>query len=93
MDANFVEIGKQLFRGVLQELGVFLLFLFLFVVVAGFIMKAFSVGLDSTDKSKWNRSGLKLMIDNKTGVNYLSDGKGGMHVRIDAQGKPIIGNH
>ena len=33
---------------------------------------------------------LYAMTDNETGVQYVSDGKGGMQVRIDAEGFPVI---
>ena len=35
-------------------------------------------GLDSTDRDGRHRSGLTLHVDYKTGVEYLSDGKGGL---------------
>ena len=38
-------------------------------------------GMDDSDASKWNRSGLKIHTDKKTGIEYLSDGKGGLIVR------------
>lgn len=91
MDTNFVGIGKQLARGAFGYAGEVFLYGVLILVAVGFLRKAFSVGMDTTDKDKWNRSGLKLMIDNQTGVHYLSDGCGGMHVRVDATGKPVTG--
>lgn len=42
-------------------------------------------GVDSTDRSSWVRSGLRLHIDAKTGVQYLSDGNGGLIVREKAE--------
>ena len=89
METNFVEIGKQLFKGAMQEISTYLVVIFIAIMVIGFLRNAFSVGLDSTDKDKWNRSGLKPMIDNRTGVHYLSDGHGGLHVRVDATGQLI----
>jgi hypothetical protein len=91
METNIVEIGKQLFKGAMQEISTYLVILFVAIVVIGLLRNAFSVGLDSTDKDKWNRSGLKVLIDNRTGVHYLSDGHGGMHIRVDATGKTITG--
>lgn len=35
-------------------------------------------GVDDTDRDGWNRSGLTVHTDAKTGVQYLSDGKGGL---------------
>jgi hypothetical protein len=34
--------------------------------------------VDDSDQSRWHRSGLKVHTDAKTGVQYLSDGKGGL---------------
>jgi len=41
------------------------------------------IGIDDSDTSKWNRSGLKIHRDAKTGIEYLSDGRGGL-VRREA---------
>lgn len=35
-------------------------------------------GMDDSDKSAWNRSNMKVLTDHKTGVQYLSDSRGGM---------------
>jgi hypothetical protein len=39
-------------------------------------MYLFFGAIDSTDKSRWNRSGMKIYTDHKTGVQYLSTGGG-----------------
>lgn len=44
----------------------------------------FAWGLDDSDKSAWERSGFSVMIDHKTGLEYLSDGKGGLILRQSA---------
>jgi hypothetical protein len=46
-----------------------------------FILNYFNVNVDDSDKSGKERSGLKVHTDYKTGIQYLSDGKGGMCVR------------
>lgn len=35
-------------------------------------------GTDSTDVNGWQRSGLRIHRDAQTGIEYLSDGKGGL---------------
>lgn len=35
-------------------------------------------GVDDSDIGGWNRSGLTIHTDAKTGVQYLSDGRGGL---------------
>jgi hypothetical protein len=63
-------------------------------IIIGIIVNGFrwvtGFGMDSTDKSGWQRSGLKLHVDNMTGVHYLSDGYGGMTVRLNKDGQPFI---
>lgn len=45
---------------------------------------------DSTDVSKWNRSGMALYIDNRTGCHYLEAGMiGGITPRLDKNGEHI----
>jgi hypothetical protein len=62
------------------------------VVLIGlhFARNLWSIGVDDTDKNAWVRSGFKLYTDYGTGVQYLSDGHGGLIMRQDAMGKPII---
>lgn len=36
------------------------------------------IGLNNSDKGGWQRSGLKVHIDYKTGIQYLSTKKGGI---------------
>lgn len=45
---------------------------------------------DSTDKGFFDRSGMTVHVDAATGVNYLSDGSGGMVVRTTSEGTPYI---
>jgi hypothetical protein len=42
----------------------------------------FGWGMDDSDKSSRERSGLMVLIDYKTGIEYLSDGKGGLIQRV-----------
>lgn len=51
--------------------------------------------IDSTDASRWDRSGLKVYTDSKTGVQYLGTGGGffssdSLTPRINSGGKPFI---
>ena len=43
-------------------------------------------GRDSTDADSWHPSGLKPLTDHATGVQYLSDGKGGLITRLNPDG-------
>ena len=52
----------------------------------------FIVPTDSTDKSRWKRSGLGIHTDHATGVQYVKAGYfGEITPRIDKDGKPYIG--
>ena len=42
---------------------------------------------DNTDKDSYNKSGLKLHTDYKTGLQYLSSQHGGLIPRINIDGK------
>lgn len=55
------------------------------VLVYGFnlLRLTFGWGMDDSDKSQWSRSGLMVHTDAKTGIEYLSDGHGGL-VRREA---------
>ena len=48
---------------------------------------------DNSDVSRWHRSGLRVHVDAKTGVNYVSSGifgLGGLVVRVDTNGLPVV---
>lgn len=60
-------------------------------LVVGLVIKlaanAFGLGVDDTDASGWKRSGLRLYVDHKTGVQYVSNGRS-LVVRVDAPPAP-----
>ncbi len=72
------NIGKEFAAGVVDEITTLLVvivgFSFLIYLIAGF----FNLALDDSDKSGFERSNLKVHTDYKTGIQYLSDGKGGL---------------
>ncbi len=48
---------------------------------------------DDSDTSRWHRSGLNVRVDAKTGVNYVGSGifgLGGLVVRVDTNGLPVV---
>lgn len=49
----------------------------------------FSVGVDDTDTDAWNRSGMRVYTDAKTGVQYLGTRCGGLAPRVDKDGKVV----
>ena len=53
------------------------------------IKNIFSVGVDDTDVDAWNRSGMRVYTDAKTGVQYLGTVRGGLTLRVDKEGRPL----
>ena len=53
------------------------------------IKNIFSIGFDDTDTDAWNRSGMRVYTDAKTGVQYLGTARGGLAVRVDKNGNPL----
>lgn len=72
------EIGYELAKGAVNYICRMLAILFILVGLFSFARLLFGWGMNSTDKDKWHRSGLTLHIDHRTGIQYLSDGKGGL---------------
>ena len=59
----------------------FIIFFLIAIAYQYFITK------DNTDKDSYNKSGLKLHTDYKTGLQYLSSQHGGLIPRINIDGK------
>jgi hypothetical protein len=77
-------------RGIVKQMADYAL-IFLALALAVSLLRSFmGWGADDSDKSKWDRSGLAVRTDHKTGVQYLSDGKGGIILRVDAEGSPVV---
>lgn len=88
---DWKKVGEGLMDGFINSAGKFFI-LWLLVVFALWIFGGISgVTVDDSDASSWKRSGFKIMTDARTGLQYLSDGKGGLILRIDAAGKPVTG--
>lgn len=79
------DVGRSVAEGVITAIskwfviGIAIAFMFLYALTA------FGVGVDDSDLSKWDRSGLRVHTDAKTGIQYLSDGRGGLIVRVAAK--------
>jgi hypothetical protein len=65
-------------KGVVKAIAeIFIIYLILFCAVR-IIDNCSGWNTDDSDKNGWNRSGLKVHTDYKTGIQYLSDGSGGL---------------
>ena len=70
--------GYDLARGVTIYVGQILLLGIGIVLLMTAVRNGLGWGLDDTDKDAWHRSGLTIHTDAKTGIEYLSDGQGGL---------------
>jgi len=55
-----------------------------------FAVYAYHMPTDSTDKGRWKRSGMRLHVDQDTGINYLSTLRGGLVPRLHPDGSLYI---
>lgn len=78
------DIGQGIAAGAFSELGKWVGIAAILILLFAIFRNSFDLGVDSTDLNGWNRSGLTLHTDYGTGVQYLSDGKGGL-IRREAR--------
>lgn len=86
---DWKKVGEGLMDGFLNSAGKLVLLYLVIVFALWLFVGITSVSVDDSDVSSWKRSGFKIMTDARTGLQYLSDGKGGLVLRVDAVGKPI----
>ncbi len=73
---------------VYKEIKKDLMLLIALIWASYFIVGAFDISLDTTDKDGFNRSNMELLIDNLTGLHYLSK-SGALIPRLDSNGVQI----
>lgn len=74
-----IEKAGQLFaRGFMAVVFKCVMFFALGMIALGIVRNSTGYGQDDSDASPWERSGMQVMTDHKTGVQYLSDGHGGL---------------
>lgn len=78
LDKLVERIGKNLMEGALTAIAWTALSIVCFAAVLTLLSNWTDWGVDDSDASSWNRSGFKVMTDHKTGIQYLSDGHGGL---------------
>ena len=71
-------------------LGLILIVSIIVLIVLNIARNVFEIGVDGSDFSATKRSGLKIYTDYKTGVQYIGTQSGGLSVRGDKDGKPIV---
>ena len=70
--------GYDFAKGVARYLAHCVLWGILLLGAFALLRNSLGWGMDATDRDGWNRSGLRIHVDAETGVEYLSDGKGGL---------------
>lgn len=72
------EAGYFWMKGALKAVSGQVLFAMFLLFVWYVIRLSLGIGMDDSDSGPWGRSGLTVHTDAKTGIQYLSDGHGGM---------------
>lgn len=75
---QFREQGKQFTKGAIDAIISFLCWWLIGILLITIIAAWLGWQVDDSDKDGFNRSGLKVHVDHKTGIEYLSDGRGGL---------------
>lgn len=77
--SEFRKIGRELCKGVLDIICTWIVVGILLSLAWSFFIQP----VDDSDVSRYDRSGLKILTDNKTGQQYLTTSKGGLVVRSE----------
>jgi hypothetical protein len=83
VNRNTVKVGRLVARGILLECFMW----FGALVLVGVLLIPFRA-TDDSDVGKFDRSGLKIYTDAKTGVQYVGS-KHGFSIRVDRNGYPV----
>ena len=81
--------GYDFAKGIGQYLSRWIFTALIILGLFAFIRNQFGRGLDDSDKDGWNRSGLRIHTDAKTGIQYLATKDGALTPRLDATGNPL----
>lgn len=82
------QLGHDFISGAIHYVLRVLLIWAVLLIIYACARNIFGWGLDSTDIDGWHRSGLRVHIDAKTGIEYLSDGRGGLIRRYTNEATP-----
>ena len=73
--------GYDFAKGAFTYMGKIFIYIIILTLLFNLCRKTWGLGMDDSDTSKWERSGLRIHTDHKTGLQYLSDGNGGLILR------------
>lgn len=75
------QLGYDLAKGASLALGKIFCIVAVALRILMTITQYFGEGMDDSDQDTWHRSDLRVLRDAKTGIEYLSDGHGGLVTR------------
>lgn len=78
--------GYEFANGVIWQIWRWGVAWFIGAMLVAALLKWQAFNMNDSDKDKWNRSGFRVMTDYKTGIQYLSDGCGGLVKREQITG-------
>ena len=78
MDEKEIQKGYNVARGAIRYITKIGCIYIAIILALSLLRTLFGFGIDDSDKDTWHRSGVTVITDYKTGIQYLSDGHGGM---------------
>lgn len=72
------DLGHDFMEGVLRCLAKYVILGYILLLLFSLARNWRGWDTDESDKDGWHRSGLRIHTDAKTGIQYLSDGHGGL---------------
>lgn len=81
-------IGRDLAAGVMPTVTAWVLWIVFVTWVSYVALGLTGWSQDDSDRDAWHRSGLRILTDHKTGVQYLSRG-GALTPRLDGEGRIV----
>lgn len=77
-EENARRIAREVLAGVIDICIALIIILFIGWFVVSGVRNLMGWGVDDCDQSAWTRCNMTVLTDYKTGVEYLSDSKGGL---------------
>lgn len=75
---NARKIGALITFGVIDALVVLAVFTVIILTIGTLFLNLIGYNVNDCDLDKWKRCKMEILTDYKTGVQYLSDSKGGL---------------
>ena len=82
---EYEKYGYCFAKGVAKFICHLAIYLFFILMAWTFLVQP----VDNSDSSRWRRSGLRIHVDNKTGLQYFSTSSGGLAPRLEINGEQM----